>query len=136
MNRISSRAISILSVVSLAFVMTVAALGQTSSTPNRGPENLTKRELNSLIANAKSPAEHRRIAAFYQATSQEYLAQAKEHEEMIAAYNANPDRVTEKTRSSTIDHCKYFVKSFNDMAAKSQELAQMHEQMAKDSEQK
>jgi hypothetical protein len=36
----------------------------------------------------------------------------------------------------TINHCEYFVQTFKDLAAKSQELAQLHDQMAKDAEQK
>ena len=55
---------------------------------------------------------------------------------MIAAYKANSSLSTEKNRSSTIGHCEYFVKTFKEMAIKSQELAKLHEQMAKDTDQK
>jgi Na+-transporting NADH:ubiquinone oxidoreductase subunit NqrC len=127
------RTLSILSILSLAFVMTVAAFSQTTSATQTKPEHLGKRQLNTLIATAKSPAEHRRIAQYYQAKAQDLLAQSKEHEQMVAAYKANPS-LTAKSQASTINHCEYFVQTFKDLAAKSQELAQLHDQMAKDAE--
>jgi len=126
------RTVSILSVLSLALVMTVAAIGQTPAKP----QHLSKQQLNTLIATAKTPAEHQRIAQFYQSQALDYLAQSKEHEAMVAAYKANPSMTNNKNQASTINHCEYFVQTFKDLAAKSQELAQLHEQMAKDTEKK
>jgi hypothetical protein len=128
------RTISIFSILSLAFVMAAAAFGQTTSAQQIKPEHFSKRQLNTLIAEARTPAEHQRIAQYYQAKAQDYLAQAKEHEQMVAAYKANPS-LTAKSQASTINHCEYFAQTFKDMAAKSQELAQLHEQMAKETEQ-
>ena len=78
------RTFSILSVLSFALVMTVAAFGQTA--PQTKPESLTKQQLNTLIATAKTPAEHERIANFYKLSALDYKTQAQEHEEMIVAY--------------------------------------------------
>jgi superoxide dismutase len=127
------RTISIFSILSLAFVMTLAALGQTTSAQQTKPEHFSKRQLKTLIATARTPAEHQRIAQYYQAKAQDYLAQAKEHEQMVAAFKANPS-LTAKSQAGTINHCEYFVQTFKDLAAKSQELAQLHEQMAKEAE--
>ena len=126
------RTARILSVLSLALFMTAAAFGQTPAKP----QHLTKQQVNTLIATAKTAADHQRIAQFYQSQAQDYLAQSKEHEAMVAAYKANPSLVNNKNQASTISHCEYFVQTFKDLAAKSQELAQLHEQMAKDAEQK
>jgi hypothetical protein len=38
-----------------------------------------------------------------------------------------------KFATGTVNHCEYFAQSFKEMATKMQELADMHEQMAKDS---
>ena len=127
------RTTSILLMLLLAFVMTATAFAQTPA-PQPKPEHLSTHQLNNLIATAKTPAEHRRIARYYKERALDYLAQAKEHEQMVAAYKANPSLSTDKNRTSTIDHCEYFVQTFKDLAAKSQELAQLHEQMAKDAE--
>jgi hypothetical protein len=128
------RTFAVLSVLSLASVMTVAAFGQTPSTVK--PEQLNKQQLNTLIATAKTPAEHQRIASYYEAQAQDYRGQAQEHESMIAAYKANSSLSTNKNTASTIGHCEYFVKTLKDLAVKSHELAQLHEQMAKDTRQK
>jgi hypothetical protein len=124
------RTIGILSVLSLALVMTFATLAQTASA-QQAPEKLGKGQLTSLIAAAKTPAEHQRIAQFYKSEAQDYLAQAKEHTAMVAAYKANSN-INAKNQAATIGHCQYFASKFTDLAAKSQELAQLHEQMAKD----
>jgi uncharacterized protein YacL (UPF0231 family) len=129
------RTIRIFSILSLAFAMTVAAFGQTTSAQQTKPERFNKRQLNTLIATAKTSAEHQRIAQYYQAKAQDYLAQAKEHEQMVAAYKANPS-LTAKSQASTINDCEYFVQTFKDLAVKSQELAQLHEQMTEEAEQK
>ncbi|HEX9198440.1 MAG TPA: hypothetical protein VF865_02700 [Acidobacteriaceae bacterium] len=126
------RAVSILSVLSLALVMTVAAFGQTPAKP----QHLSKQQLNTLIATAKTPAEHQRIAQFYQSQAQDYLAQADEHAAMVAAYKSNLSLTNNKNQASTISHCEYFVQTFKDLAVKSQELATMHEQMAKEADKK
>jgi hypothetical protein len=80
---------------------------------------------------ANTATEHARIAQSYRDQAQQYLAQAKEHEAMLAAYNTSPN-MTSKNHAATIDHCKYFVAKFHEMAAKSQELAQLHAEMAKE----
>ena len=128
------RTFSVLSVLSLALVMTVAAFGQAA--PQQKPETLNKQQLNTLIATAKTPAEHERIANFYKLSAQDYKAQAQEHEEMIVAYKANSSLSNNKNRASTIGHCEYFVKTLNQLAVKSEDLAKMHEKMARESEQK
>jgi hypothetical protein len=123
-----------ITILSLAFALTVAAFAQTASAQQSKSEYLSKHQLNTLIATANTPAEHRQIAQYYEAKALDYLAQAEEHEQMIAAYKANTSLSTEKNRASTISHCEYFVQTFKDLAAKSQELAQIHEQMAKNAE--
>ena len=130
------RTASLFSILSLAFVITATAIVQTPSAQQPKPEHLSMHQLDTLIATAKTSADHGRIAQYYQSQAQDYLAQAKEHEAMVAAYKANPSLVNNKNQASTINHCEYFVQTFKDMAAKSQELAQLHEQMAKDAEQK
>jgi hypothetical protein len=130
------RTFAVLSVLSLAFVMTAVAFGQAPSAPQPKPEHLSKQQLNTLIATAHTPAEHRRIALYYKAKMQDYLAQAKEHEAMIAAYKANSSLSNEKNQASTISHCEYFVSTFKALADNSQELATLHERMAQEAPEK
>jgi len=123
-------------ILAVAFVLMISVAGLISATQQQKPEKLTKQQLLSLIATAKTSAEHRRIAEYYHAKAQEYLAQAKEHEEMAEAYKKNPMTNSSKFATGTVNHCEYFEQSFKDMAAKMQELADMHEQMARDAESK
>jgi hypothetical protein len=80
---------------------------------------------------ANTPAQHARIAQSYRDQAQNYLAQAREHEAMLAAYKTSPN-MTSKNQAATINHCEYFVAKFHEMATKSQELAQLHTEMAKE----
>ena len=84
---------------------------------------------------ANTPAEHARIAQTYRNQAQSYLAQARQHEATIAAYKASPN-MTSKNQAATVNHCEYFAARFNELAAKSQELAELHDEMAKQAEQK
>jgi hypothetical protein len=127
------RTFAILSVLSLALVLTTVAFGQTSSTPK--PEHLTKQQLNTLISTAKTPADHQRIAQYYKGQAVDYLAQAKDHEAMVAAYKANSVLSNDKNQASTISHCEYFVTTFKALADNSEELAASHERMAKEAPQ-
>jgi hypothetical protein len=74
--------------LSYILVFTAVAFAQAAQ-PQQKPEKLSKRQLLSLIATAKTPAEHNRIAQYYRAAAQDYLAQSKEHEEM--ALQREPD---------------------------------------------
>ena len=118
------------------FMITTAFFAQTPVVTQAKPEHLSKQQLNALIASAKTPAEHERLAQYYRAQASNYLAEAKDHESMVAAYKANSSLSNEKNRASTIGHCEYFVTTFKELAVKSQELATLHEQMAKEAEQK
>lgn len=122
-------------ILSLMMALTVAVFGQTSAASQKQAKRLSKQQLNSLIATAKTPAEHQRVAQYFEAQAQDYRAQAEEHEAMIAAYKANSSLSTNKNFASMIGHCQYFVARFKEMAVKSHELAQLHEQMAKDASQ-
>ena len=123
-------------IFAVAIVLVISVVGLISAAQQQKPEKLTKGQLLSLIATAKTPAEHQRIAEYYDAKAQEYLAQAKEHQEMAEAYKKNPMTSSSKFAAGTVNHCEYFAQSFKEMAAKMQDLANMHEQMAKDAETK
>src|ERR1035441_7831151 len=76
--------------LAIALAMTAAALGQTSLTPQPKAEKLNSKQILILISVAKTPAEHRRIAVYYQAKAQDLLVQSKEHAQMAEAYKKNP----------------------------------------------
>jgi len=115
--------------LSLALVFVLTAIAAASSAQQ--PEKLSTRQLASLIAAAKTPAEHSRIAQYYAAQAQSDLAQAAEHEQMAAHYRQSSMASSSKFAAGTVNHCEYLVRHLNREAVKLQGLAQQHEEMAK-----
>jgi hypothetical protein len=129
MNRNSSRFIAIVSVLSIAVLTTVAAHGQSRAQIRE--QSLQSQQQSAPVVATKAAVDHKQLAKFYEAQAQSYLAQAKQHEAMIAAYKANPSLATTKSLASTIGHCTYYVQSLKEQAAKSHAIAQEQEQLAK-----
>lgn len=125
-----------LGILSLTLVLALAAVAQTANPAPAKAEKLSKTQLLSLIATAKTPAEHERIAQYYEARAQDYLAQSREHEQMAAQYRKNPLISSSKWATGTVQHCEYIAQSLKDDATKMQELAQLHRQMAASAEMK
>lgn len=115
---------------SLALALTFAAIAPTQAAATK--HKLTEQQLISLIANAKTPADHAQIAEFYEAKSSEFLAESKEHQAMADAYKKNTTTSNAKFVKGTADHCYYVAESLKADAAKMHEMATMHETMAKE----
>ena len=119
----------ILTALSLIAVLLVATIGHAAQ-PNTGNEKLTKQQLLTLIATAKTPAEHQRIAKYYAAKAQDFLAESQLHEQMAQAYKANPITSSPKFASGTVSHCEYLAESLKRDSEHYKQLAQSHEKMA------
>lgn len=91
--------------------------------------SLTAKELKQLIATAKSPEDHRRIAAYYQEEAKKLDAKKQEHTEMGAEYDRNPQRYPSKLALG--QHCRNLAGYYGLAEQKALELAGMHEEMAK-----
>ena len=115
--------------VSLSSVV-IFGLLQARAATRHPAENLSKPHLQSLIATAKTPAEHERIARYYEAKAQNDLAAAREHAQMAAQFRQNALTASSKWSTGTVNHCVYFAQSLTSDAAKMQQLALQHEQMA------
>jgi hypothetical protein len=94
---------------------------------------LTKKELKTAIANAKTPQDHQRVAAYYKKEADRMLAEAKEHEALAEVYakSGNPHGIKHPMSGQTAEHCKYFADAARKAAQASQELAKLHGEMAK-----
>jgi hypothetical protein len=92
---------------------------------------LTPKDVKALIARAKTPAEHRRIARYFNHEAEKYEADGKDHEDMIEAYRQNP-MPKNLQGPGTISHCEILVSSNREMAKTARELAAAHEQMTKE----
>ena len=94
---------------------------------------LTKKELKALIANAKTPDDHRKIAAYYHAEAERLAEKQREHEEDLAEYQRNSSHYPSKYPTMG-DHCRQLAGYYTLAARKAQALADMHEEMAKEAE--
>ena len=120
---------NILISLSLSIVLGLSLTAASAATLPKA-EKLNKQQLKSLIASAKTPAEHERIAQYYEAKAQNDLAQANEHAQMASQFKQNAVTSSPKWSTGTVNHCEYLAQSFTEDAAKMQALAQEHEQMA------
>ena len=123
-----------LALLSVSLILAVASIAQTTSAVKA--EKLSKPQLLSLIATAHTPAEHERIANYYDARARDFLAQSAEHAQMAAEYRKNPMISSSKWATGTINHCEYVAQSLKNDAVKMQELAQLHREMAASAGQK
>src|SRR5258708_22120651 len=94
-----------LAVISLVFAIALAAYSKPTD-PKR-PEKLGKKQLAALISNAKTPTDHARLACYFTAQAQNYLAEAKFHGQMAADFQHSSAASSEKFATGTIKHCQY-----------------------------
>jgi|GEM_PF-1908860 hypothetical protein len=120
-------------IVVFAFVIALSA--STFAATSRPAQQLSGKQVSALIASAKTSAEHQKIADYYRAKAQSYLAESNEHERMAAQFAANPITNNAKTVHGTVNHCQYLAQSLKAKSVRAQELAFEHEKMAKQAEQ-
>jgi hypothetical protein len=113
--------------ISLTLVVFVAA-GYSAA----GKPSLSKREVKALIASAKTKEDHLKLADYYKGEAARLEAEATDHDEMAEMYRKNPTPLAVKHREAIGEgHCKEIARRFRESATKTQELAAMHEEMAK-----
>jgi hypothetical protein len=130
--------VSLFAVLSLAFVATASAFGQTAkSQQSASPEKITQRQINQLIATAKTPEDHQRIAEYYQEQAQQYALESQADAKKIEAYKRSPYLNSCMMCVSSSYSLEAAVRSLRlskqiaeDRAAKLQELAAQQEQMS------
>jgi hypothetical protein len=117
----------------LVAVLSLTTLGAMS--PARGDDTnpkLTSKQLRILIASAKTPEDHQKLAAYYRDMAAEAKANAAEHEKILAAYNQNPStHPPAKAAGGPAEHCHTLIRLYNDEAKEDLAMADQHDQMAK-----
>ena len=105
--------------------------GSFSASGQEHKDKLGKKELKVLIATAKTPEEHLRLAAHYRAEANEYLARQKQHEADEKEYNSNPRKYPTKYPTPA-QHCRDWAYNDGQSARNALALAEIHEAMAQD----
>ncbi len=111
--------------------LAVAILALASSARAAEPAILmSKRELKALLASAKTPEEHMRLAAYYRAEAERLKAKQQQHENEAAEYYRNPSRYPVPKYPTYGQHCRDLAHNYGKGAQKAQALAIAHEAMA------
>lgn len=94
---------------------------------------LSKKQLAELVATAKTARDHLRLAKHYRAAAAKHEMEAQEHVELAAKYKANPNPSEVKMPGSpdTASHCLTYASHCRNAAKTMNEMAAMHEEMAK-----
>jgi hypothetical protein len=122
-----------LTIVSLACLVFLAA----GNTVAGQRPSLSKKEVKALIASAKTKEDHLKLADYYKAETVRLEAEAKDHDEMAEMYKKNPTPMAVKHPEAIGEgHCHEMARRYREAAAKAQELAAMHAQLATTAEQK
>ena len=94
------------------------------------PTKLSRTQLKELIANAKEPADHQKLAAYYRGKAEEANA---EHQDMLAAYAKNPStHALAKAQGGPIAMCNDLIRIYGQEEKADLDLAAYHEKMAQD----
>ena len=112
-------------------ILLATAVGVTGSTAwaIEPAGKLSKGQLKSLIENAKTPADHMKLARYYRYEASKLEADVKEHEEMAASYDKHPAALPKAPTPA--DHCRNLVRYLGESVKEANEMADMHEEMAK-----
>ncbi len=129
--------------INLLAILTIIALALSSFVPlaTAAAKNnpvLSKKELKVLLKTAKEPAEHRKIAEYYRQEAQRLTAESEYHAEMGEIYKNRPLTFEAKHPYGTVglSHCRYWAELDAKQAKEAEALATLHEDMAKQAEQK
>lgn len=109
----------------------VASTGQAPAAELKG--ELKSKEVKALVASAKTPADHMKLARHFSAMAEKHEAEALEHEALAVEYTRNPRLGASKhpMAPNTAEHCKYFAEHCRKAAKEMQAMAAAHEEMAK-----
>jgi hypothetical protein len=83
-----------------------------------------------MISEAKTPADHEAIAAYYEKEAQAAHEKHAQHQEMGEAY-AKQAKAGPRKRTGSVAHCTAIAGQFEQIAKEYEALAQMHEKMTK-----
>ncbi|WP_321476972.1 hypothetical protein [uncultured Paludibaculum sp.] len=119
----------------IASAVVLAGLVMSGPSPASASEMKTAlkpKEVKSLMANAKTPADHMELARSFMAMAERHDAEAAEHEALAAEYTRNPQVSAAKhpMAPNSAEHCKFFAEHCRRTAADMRAKARQQEEMA------
>ena len=86
------------------------------------------KNIEQMITEAKTPADHETIAAYYEKEAQAAQEKYEEHLKLKAAYTKIPHLAS---KTGLPAHCDYIAKNYQKIGKEYQALATLHKNMAK-----
>lgn len=86
------------------------------------------KSIEQMIAEAKTPADHEAIAAYYEKQAQAAHQEHAEHQQLSSEYAKVP---VLKTKTGAVAHCNTISKNYENIAKEYEALAKLHQGMAK-----
>lgn len=80
-------------------------------------------DIQQMIQNAKTPADHEAIAAYYDKQAATAEDGIKRHQQMLEQNKSNP---------AIVKHCRLMIRAYRIQERSSKELARLHREMAKE----
>ena len=113
-------------------VMVAGMLSMMTSFAADAAKPMSKKEVAMLIEKANTPADHMKLAKYYNQQADKFEMEAKEHAEMGEMYKKRPSATGLKTAMSpdTTVHCEYIAESLRNASKKARELSAEHAKMA------
>jgi hypothetical protein len=126
----------ILTAIALAMLIAGARAVRLQAQDSKAKVTLSKKQLKDLITNAKESVDHLKLAAYYHQEARRLQQSAKEHQEWADIYAKGPAGPAAKNpQVNGAAHCGNWAKLEAEEAKDAEELATMHDNMAKAAEQ-
>jgi hypothetical protein len=126
MTTLSSRIV--VAFTAIAFVASVAAAAAQES---KSTDLLPLKQVQELVSNAKTPADHTKLQKHFLALAAKYDAEAAEHAELAKSYlKPQTGRLAPGSPKKRAEHCDQLAMSLRHAAKEARELAGDHAQMA------
>lgn len=118
--------------IGLLTTVALTGLAQFSVAQSKSTDLLTNKQVKELVATAKIPADHTKLAKHFTALAAKYEAEARDHVELAQVYRKNPTFLDTKapTAPGTAAHCDRFADLTRQAAKEARDLAAAHEHLA------
>ena len=124
---------AVMTLVALFLSLLSAAGAQNANTKR---VKLTQKQLVWLIVHAETPSDHEQLSTYYRQQAQRLLRQAKDHQEMAAAYPQLNASKHPTAWSLAAHHCGNWARLYIEQAKEAEALAAIHENLSTGSTEK
>lgn len=127
-NRMLLKIVTVLSACLLSITFATSLRSESTK-----PQKVSKKEFRWLIQNAKTAADHQKLAAYYTAQAEHLMKESKKHQEYAEIYANRPLWGKSGIPDGLVAHCRQLAVLEAKAANEAQQMADIHEEMAKES---